>query len=36
MVQYFNLVNSTRQSEYFIAKKKHELDVHFRKWSYLR
>ena len=36
MVQYFNLVNSIRQSEYFTAKKKHELDVHFQKWSYLR
>ena len=31
MVQYFNLVNSIRPSEYFIAKKKHELEVHFRK-----
>ena len=36
MAQYFNFVNSIRQSEYFIAKKKHELDVHLRKWSYLR
>ena len=33
MVQYFNLVNSIRQSEFFIAKSKHELDVNFRKWS---
>ena len=31
MTQCFNFVNSIRQSEYFIAKKKHELDVHFRK-----
>ena len=29
MVQYFNLVYSIRQSEYFIAKSKHELHVHF-------
>ena len=36
MAQCFNFVNSIRQSKYFIAKKKHELNVHFRKWSYLR
>ena len=36
MVQYFNFVNSIRQSEYIIASSKYELDVHFRKWSYLR
>ena len=36
MAQYFNFVNSIRQSKYFIAKKKYELDAHFRKWSYLR
>ena len=36
VVQYFNLVNSIRQSEYFIAKSEYELHVHFSKWSYLR
>ena len=35
MVQYFNLVNSIRQSEYFIAKSKHELAYSLMNSSFL-
>ena len=36
MMQYFNLIDSIKHSEYFIAKMKNKLDLHFRKWSYLQ
>ena len=36
MLQYFNSLSITKQTEYIIAKKKNsKLDKHFRKWYFI-
>ena len=35
MLQYFNLINLVKQSEYIIAKQNNKLSVHFKKWKLL-
>ena len=35
MLQYFNSLSITKQTEYIIAKKNSKLDKHFRKWYFI-
>ena len=33
MLQYFNLINLVKKSEYILAKQNKKLCVHFKKWK---
>jgi len=35
MIQYFNIINVVRKTEYIIAKEKNKLDLHYEKWRAL-
>ena len=35
VLQYFNSLSITKQTEYIIAKKNSKLDKHFRKWYFI-
>jgi len=35
MLQYFNLLNNIKSTEYLIAKRNNKIAIHFRKWAYL-
>ena len=35
MLQYFNSLSITKQTEYIVAKKNSKLDKHFRKWYFI-
>ena len=35
MLQYFNLINLAKKSEYIMAKQNNKLCVHFKKWKLL-
>jgi len=35
MIQYFNMLNYMKNSEYLTAKRNNKVNVHLNKWSYL-
>jgi len=35
MIQYFNMINIIRKTEYIIAKERNKLNLHYKKWRAL-